>query len=249
MHLVIALLLGAAAPDADARARANERLQAGNAAMEQGAADRAIVEYEAAYEAFASPKVLYNLARAYEAAGRLAQACATFERFTIEVARGDAELREALADRVASAHEAIAGLRPRVAHLAVSVAPADASLAVDGQPPGAPSPVQGQPWSVWLVPGDHEVSAEKTGFSPERRRLWLDEGQPVELALQLRPIPPPPASTSADVTAKAPPPSPPEPHRSHALWWTIAAGTVVAASVTGVWLATRHPCTAEGWCY
>lgn len=244
---------GRAPGNAPERAHANRLLQSGNAALEQGAFDAAIRDYEAAYRIFPSPKVLYNLARAYQAAGRLPDACDTFERFISGVAHGPAELQDELADRVAAAKADVASLTAQLATVSLTLSPHDAVLTIDGRVHAHPA--TDRPIVLRLSPGPHPLVATRQGFAAERRDLLLETGRAISLALNLRPEhPDKPLLLSGGLTARSPEPTElrSSTGRSRAVWWgALVAGSVLVASGTAVLLTRRDaPCpSSAGFCF
>ncbi len=76
-------------------------------------------------------------------------------------------------------------LRPLGTLLRVVSLPIGAEVLVDGRPVGQ------TPLSAQALPfGEHELTVQKAGYLPERRRVLGQPGVPVELTVGLRPAPP-----------------------------------------------------------
>src|SRR5260221_13660037 len=94
--LVALFALGAAAPvraDDDARARAKALKEAGAAALDRGDAARALEKFRAAYDAFPSPNLRFNLGLALARLGRDAEAATEFQAFLEGAAQVSNEAR------------------------------------------------------------------------------------------------------------------------------------------------------------
>ena len=146
--------------------------------------------------------------------------------------------------------------------LAVTSEPVGASVAIDGAAAGV-TPLAGVP----VVPGEHTVRLEATGFRPEEERVTVPAGGTYTLDRALRPLataaprprptatpvpattPPPPAptavATATPVAAPAAGAAPPAAAEARALpsWLMVALWAALAATLAGValwWLARRR---------
>lgn len=251
MQPLVVLLLASLQGPAE-RARANELLQAGNAALRAGEYDRAVQNYEAAYEIFPSPKLLYNLGKAYQMAGRLPEEAEVFERFINQVARSERELQNELSDRVSRAQTELQLLDPDLAVVAVRVRPADATLSVDGRARLGMEESR----ALRLSPGKHQLVASKDGFLPERRSVSVAATQRIALEIDLaaandaRPLQANPLLSDAVPVVRLDAASKP---RWNANWWTLAliGGAVLASAATVAIIASRghSSCAADLGCY
>ena len=65
------------------RTEATRLFRLGNQQMDQGRYLQAIRHFERAYELFASPKILFNMAQAFKLLGRTLEALRYYERFVV----------------------------------------------------------------------------------------------------------------------------------------------------------------------
>ena len=130
--------------DGDKR-KASALLDEGNGHFTARRYREARQRYEAAYAAYASPKILLNLAEASRELGELDRAVEHYERF---LAEASAEVQSKHAAQVSQRLEE---LRPRLGRLRVS-GPAGAEVAVDGRARGR-LPLG----LLWALPGKREV--------------------------------------------------------------------------------------------
>jgi tetratricopeptide (TPR) repeat protein len=126
----------AAEPDAATRAKASAHFKQGQAFFNRGDFDRALAEYQAAYEISAEPLLVFNMALCHDRAGRPEQALASFKRYLELAPEGT------VADE---AREDVARLTPIVDKLAADRAAEEARKrdeeAKKAQPPPPPKKV------------------------------------------------------------------------------------------------------------
>ncbi|MBI4818545.1 MAG: hypothetical protein HY791_19920 [Deltaproteobacteria bacterium] len=125
--LLAFLVSPAEAGEEEAKARARELVDSGNDALARGDAESAVRAYTAAYEAYPSPKILYNLAEASKAARDHPAAVNAFQRFLEE---GGAEASSELESTV---QNELSRLRASCGWLEFVGATAGTSALVDGQ--------------------------------------------------------------------------------------------------------------------
>lgn len=87
----------AAEPDAATRAKAAAHFKQGQAFFNRGDFDRALAEYQAAYDISAEPLLVFNMALCHDRANRPEQALASFKRY-LELAPDGAVADEARED-------------------------------------------------------------------------------------------------------------------------------------------------------
>lgn len=154
---------------------AREAFVRGLAALRAERYEAAVEALEDSYRLRRVPLVLYNLALAYRALDRSAEALETFERFLREPGSGmDAA-------RLAAVRDEVRALRARVGVLDVTLVPGDAALTVDGRPRAAGAE------GVRLAPGEHVVEARAEGHRPARRAVVVTPGGRVRVDLRLEP--------------------------------------------------------------
>jgi len=150
----------------------------GKAAYRQRKYDDAVIAFEAAYEADAQPKFLYNIARCHEKKGELAKAAEFYDRYLTEAP--DAEDREEVATQ---AEFLTKKLKKTMAKLVVTSVPSGAGLRVQGE--GEKLDVK-TPWSGWLAPGRYEISILLTGHQEHTQKLALAAGDQQKVQAELK---------------------------------------------------------------
>lgn len=130
-------------PTADARARAKELFARSAEHYRDGRFEQAVLLLQQAYELAAQPVLLYNLGRAYESNGQVAEAITAYEQYL----RDEAEVadRGAIERRIATLRKQIAERRALAREADEARAERDRAAA-EQLPEGAgPSPI---PWIV-----------------------------------------------------------------------------------------------------
>ncbi len=150
--IVLLTYLAQAAPGQDDRSRAQALLDEGELLYREGDHASALRKFEAAYAAFPSAELWFNIAQAHRALGRPAEALESFERFASQAA-------DAPADKLADARRSIVELQSRLGRIRIECDLADAIIALDGRTLG-PAPLA-EP--VWATPGRHQISATPAG--------------------------------------------------------------------------------------
>ncbi len=184
---------------------------------EQGAQAYREARYEAAIELLLRAHRLephaelnFDLGRAYEGAGDLERAIASFREYLrLEPNAKDRGVVEA---RVQNLERRAAASQPRVG---IVSSPAGATVTIDERAVGT------TPYSGNVGAGEHRVEVRKAGYRAIVRNLKLARGQKVELELALDPLPPSPA--------RAAPPAKPEPRAKVSLPAWIALGVGAGA--------------------
>jgi tetratricopeptide (TPR) repeat protein len=149
----------AAAPDKE---RALALLGEGNSKLDQGLYVDALAAFEAAYAAFPSPRLHFNIAQTLHELGRPLEALRHYEQFLAGVPQDEMPAQWTLAS------ERIFQLQGRISTLALQCSAAGAAVSIDGSPAG----VTPLPEAVRLLPGRHLVLIDKAGH--ERRVIELD---------------------------------------------------------------------------
>jgi hypothetical protein len=170
---------GATPPAQDPKAaRADELRRLGDEAITARRYADAIGNYEQALQLTPEPKLLYNIARAYEGVGRYADALSALTRFK-------AEAPPDLIKQVPNLDKRIDGLRARVTHLTVNVNVPGARVLMRNQVVGA-KPREG-PLAISVESGRASVEIMADGYAPYRKVVDLPGGGSVVLDVQLVP--------------------------------------------------------------
>jgi len=154
----------------DAKARAQEHLDRGNALFKEHSFEKALAEFRAAYDSFRSPKILYNEADAEFALGRFAAAAAHYDAFLREFSEPedeeDAQRIQAAKESAAAARAKIAIIEPDASLSAgqrVRLAPDPIAFRTEVPPPSPPKPMWRR-WPFWAIAGAAIVAGVATVF-------------------------------------------------------------------------------------
>ncbi len=227
--VVCACLCGrahAGADPADGRGRAGTLLDEGRRRFEAGDARGALERFEAAYAAYPSPRILYNLGYALARVGRQAEAAQTLDRFLRECAT-DVEVSE---DRRRNARDELKALVARIGRIELLGAPPTARVRVDGARLAEVPP----PRFVYVAPGPHQVEIEVDGFQPLSLPVEAAAGGRAPLAVKLEPV----AAARAAPAPRAPDaPAPAAQAPRGRVWTWVAGGLGLALAGTGAAVA------------
>jgi hypothetical protein len=140
-----------------------------------GDSSAALAAFARAYELSADHRLLYNMA---QVEADREHPAAALRLLALYLEQGGAQID---AQRHAEVAEERARLEGRAAALRVATNVASATLSVDGDALGTP-PTE----VIWLDPGEHRVSVEAGGYSPQRQSLTLQAGARRLIAMPLR---------------------------------------------------------------
>jgi tetratricopeptide (TPR) repeat protein len=140
--------------------------------------DAAVIDFEAAFRSNPHPAALFNLGRAFAAAGRPVEAASTLERYLAE------QGTVVSAERRATVESLIASQKRRLGTIVVRAEPGVA-VSVDGVAAGD-TPLKSP---VSVAPGNHALVATRSGFLPEVLAVRLEAAETRELDLKLEPLP------------------------------------------------------------
>ena len=177
-----ALMLVLAEPtaaDAEARLEAAAFLQRGNEAFRARDFLAAAEEYEQGHRRFPSPKLLYNLGKAYDGARLPARALDAFQRFLDTLPSEPQSVRHELSDRAALARARVTALRaelgptPAPALLPPAPPPIERAasrppLSLDGQLPPVTPALATSRWRWWAVGAGVVIVGVTTAFIMSR---------------------------------------------------------------------------------
>lgn len=157
------------------RERARQLLQEGNRQLDQGMYLDALKTFQAAYAAFPSPKLHFNLAQTYNELGRPLDALRHYEEFVRAVRRAESERQWTLAN------ERIFKLQGAIATLQVQCNVVDAIIIIDGVEVGK-TPLAA---AVRYPPGPHGVVVSKAGYEKQVIEVVLEPGDAITKRVQL----------------------------------------------------------------
>ena len=236
----VALVIGAmlasrmawAEPSAADRATARPLAQQGHEALKNKDYAVAADRFSRAEALVHAPTLLRDLARAQVGLGRLVEAQENYNRIIREgsTSSSSASWSKALADAKREVQE----LAPRLPGVTITVTgPAEPRVLLDGlrvlpASLGVKRPVD---------PGRHRIEVSAPGFSPREERIFLVEGQSLDVDLELEPAPKEAARVkSAVIRRKARPAEPPSSWQTSAQVVAVAVGGagIVVGGVTGI---------------
>jgi hypothetical protein len=172
--LILATLAqtAAAGTNAQDRARAQTLLGEGATLYEHGDYMGALDRFNAAYAAYPSSKIWFNIGQAYRVLGRPVEARDAYRHFLDEVPNASRENRE-------DAQASLEGLQKWLGQLTVSCESAGAQITIDGKTVGQ-APLPGP---VWVTPGRHQVTAVRAGDCPIVENAEVPTGARLTVAL------------------------------------------------------------------
>ena len=227
--LVLLTILAQASPlpaDPQAKAQAQELLSQGSKLYHQGDLAGALEKFEAAYVAFPSPKLMFNIGQANRDLGRPVEAIEAFQRFLAEAANVSPET-------MAEARNSVGELRGKLGRIRIDCETAGAQIAVDGKSVG----VAPLPDLIWATPGRHQVTAKHVSAAPAIEDVDVAAGSVSIVTLRLLPLTVPMAAAPAPAPTAAPNLSlqaAPRPSSVSEGWWLGRKWTWVAAGSTVV---------------
>jgi len=163
-------------PGSEAKQTAARLVDEGVARYDAGDYQAALEKFQAAYEAFASPKIFLNLGEALRKLGRDAEAADAYERFLAET--GNAPEVSDAKKRIA--RDGLEGLRARLGRLRVDADLTTTTLTLDARPW---KPVPGRP--AYVAAGRHEIVATAPGYLEKRLTVEVSAGQEKQVSLKL----------------------------------------------------------------
>lgn len=178
---------------------AQTHFEAGTKAHDAGDKDKALAEFQASYDAVASPNSHLLVARTLAELGRLAEAYTAYDQ-TADEARVAAQTEDKYKQTADAATSERDALRPKIALLQISVTGAAAgdTLDVNGRPIDAAS------WSkpVPVMPGKVEVVLHKKSGANVTQSVDATAGGNPTLTMSAAPPAPAPAHAEGAVTTE-----------------------------------------------
>ena len=241
--VLLSLLAQLSPPSAgpQAKAQAQRLLTEGSALYEKGDYAGALEKFNAAYAAYPSPKLMFNIGQADRDLSRPVEALEAFEKFLA----GDAD---ASPETTADARKSVAELREKLGRIRIDCETPGAEVNLDGKRVGL-TPL---PDLIWATPGRHQITASHESATPALENVDVTAGSVGTVTLRLRPLAipvaepvpepeavPPPALPNPDLGA-SPAPAPanidlgpsPAPSAARKGWWMGRKWTWVAAGST-----------------
>jgi len=216
--LVLLTILAQALPstgDPQAKAEAQALMSQGTKLYEQGDVAGALEKFQAAYAAFPSPKLMFNIAQANRALSRPVEAMEAFEKFLVGAADSPSE-------KIADARKSVAQLQEKLGRIQIDCDTTEAEVSVDGKRVGLiplPDP-------IWATPGRHQVTAKHAGLAPAIEDVDVTAGSVTTVNMRMRSLATTPKAPNFDVQATSPN------NDASQGWWLARKWTWVAAGST-----------------
>jgi hypothetical protein len=222
--ILLAILAQASPPTGDpqAKAQAQTLLGQGTKLYQQGDVAGALERFNAAYAAYPSPKLMFNIAQADRDLGRPVEALEAFEKFLAGAA-------DASPETVADVRKSVAELQRKLGRIQIDCETAGAEIGLDGKYVGV-API---PDLIWATPGRHQVTAKHASAAPAIEDADVTAGPVTTVTIRLRPMaasvasPAPKAAPDFDVQAALPPSGGSEGWWLGRKWTWVAAGSTV----------------------
>jgi len=148
--------------------------------LQKGDNRAALAKFNEAFALVQSPKIMFNMGKAYRALGNDVEALRAFDTFLDEAPYAPK------ASRADAEHE-VQALRPKLSYIEVETEDTGSTVRIDGREMGKAPLVR----PVVVAPGSHEVKVEKTGMVAETRSVAPIAGQKLRVVVKLSPVPPP----------------------------------------------------------
>jgi len=182
--------------DPQAKTQAQTLLGQGTALYQQGNIASALEKFEAAYMAFPSPKLMFNIGRANRDLGRPVEAIEAFQRFIAEAA-------DASPETMADARTSVADLKKKLGRIQIDCTMPGAEIAVDGKTVGL-TPLPGL---VWATQGRHQITASHARAVPTIESVEVTAGSVSKVAVRLVPLTTPMAAVPVPTAEPVPAPA------------------------------------------
>jgi hypothetical protein len=240
--LVLLSLLAQLSPqgaDFRAKAKAQTLLTDGSALYERGDYAGALEKFNAAYAAYPSPKLMFNIGQADRDLSRPVEALDAFEKFLAGAPEASPETR-------ADARKSVAELQEKLGQIRIDCDRAGTEVSIDGKSVGLTPLAE----LIWATPGRHQVTASHASAALAIENADVSAGRVRTVVLRLQPLAPPvavPAVPKPEVIPEAaavPEPEAPPPPRASLDLRPSSAPSL--ASEGGWWLGRKWTWVAAG---
>jgi hypothetical protein len=230
--LIMLAILAQASPSTgvpQAKAQAQALLGQGTKLYQQGDVAGALEKFNAAYAAYPSPKLMFNIAQADRDLGRPVEALEAFEKFLAGAA--DTSL-----ETVADVRKSVAELQRKLGRIQIDCETAGAEVSVDGKSVG----VTPLPEMIWATHGRHQVTAKHASAAPAIEDVEVTAASVSTVTMRLRPVavsvatPASKAAPGFDLQAASRPSGAGEGWLLGRKWTWVAAGSTVLLAVGAI---------------
>ena len=161
------------APPEEDKAKAQNLLDEGAALYEKGDYTGALEKFQAAYVAYSSPKIWFNVGQANRDLGRPVEALDAFQKFLDGASDVSPEER-------AQAQSSVTDLQKQLGQVSIVCEVPGASLTIDGKASGVAPLAK----PIWVVPGRHQVTAIQEGAAPAVQTVEVGAGASATVVLK-----------------------------------------------------------------
>lgn len=172
----------------DAKKQAQALQVEGVRLLQKGDNRAALAKFNEAFALVQSPKIMFNMGKAYRALGNDVEALRAFDTFLDEAPYAPKASR-------ADAEREVQALRPKLSYIEVETEDTGSTVRIDGREMGKAPLVR----PVVVAPGAHEVKVDKTGMVAETRSVAPIAGQKLRVVVKLSPVPPPASQKNAEI--------------------------------------------------
>ncbi|MGO9288842.1 MAG: PEGA domain-containing protein [Polyangia bacterium] len=207
--------------DPQAKAQAQTLLGQGTKLYEQGDVAGALEKFDAAYAAYASPKLMFNIGQCNRDLSRPVEALEAFEKFLESAA-------DSSPDMIADARKSVAQLQKKLGRIQVNCETAGAEVSVDGKSVGL-APLHDP---MWATPGLHQVTAKHASAAPAIEDVDVTAGSVSTVTVRLAPVAVPVAVSAPKAAPDFDLQATSRPSGASEGWWLGRKWTWVAAGST-----------------
>jgi hypothetical protein len=228
--LILFAILAQASPstgDSQNKVQARTLLDQGTKLYEHGDVAGALEKFQAAYAAFPSPKLMFNIGQANRDLHRHLEALEAFEKFL-------ADAPDALPEMTADARKSVSQLQKKLGQVQIDCMTSGAEVSVDGKQVGR-TPLHDL---IWATPGHHQITAKHESVAPAVEEVDVKAGSVSTVTLRLAaavaaaPVPAPAATPALDLRTSSIPSGASEGWWIGRKWtWVAAGSTVLLAAV------------------
>ena len=163
--------------DPRAKAQAQGLLTDGSVLYERGDYAGALEKFNAAYAAYPSPKLMFNIGQADRDLSRPVEALEAFEKFLAGAPEASPETR-------ADARNSVAELQEKLGQIRIDCDRADTEVSIDGKSVGL-TPLADL---IWATPGHHQVTASHASAALALENVDVSAGRVRTVVLRLQPL-------------------------------------------------------------
>ena len=195
LFVLLAVLAQLSPPGTDpqAKAKAQAMLTVGSGLYERGDYAGALEKFNAAYAAYPSPKLMFNIGQANRDLSRPVEALEAFEKFL-------AGSLDASPETTADARKSLAELRDKLGRIRIDCETAGSEVSIDGKNVGL-TPL---PDPIWATPGRHQVTAKHASAAPAVEDVDVTAGSVSTATMRMLPLAVPVAVAPALMPDAAP---------------------------------------------